>query len=69
MTLTPFDFRSAITCISLAVSVMVALVAPFIGILHDRAFDGALAHSSERDWILVKAYNLYLAELTGFLQH
>ena len=46
-----------------------ALMAPFIGILHDRSLDRAFAHAAEGDRILVKANDFYLAELTRFLQH
>src|SRR5262245_48847527 len=46
-----------------------ALIAPFIGILHDSAFDGAFAHATQRDRILVEADDLDLAEFARFLEY
>src|SRR5205814_4601894 len=45
-----------------------ALIAPFIGLLHDRADDGALLHAAQRDRVLVEADDRHLADLAGLAQ-
>src|ERR1043165_477713 len=48
--------------------VLHALIAPFIGLLHDGADDGALLHAAQRDRVLVEADDGHLADLAGLAQ-
>ena len=45
-----------------------ALIAPFEGLLHDGADDGAFLDAAQRDRVLVEADDRDLAELAGLLQ-